>query len=82
MKQVPFIEVDGGKLMLCQTTAICRYLAKSVQPELCKLVFFRCLSILLSGLAGATKTLSAKCDMIVEGMYDIYNDVSLLYETS
>ncbi|PAV77305.1 hypothetical protein WR25_19736 [Diploscapter pachys] len=61
MKQVPFIEVDGGKLVLCQTTAICRYLAKSVQPEL--------------WLAGATKTLSAKCDMIVEGMYDIYNDV-------
>lgn len=58
MKQVPFIEIDGGKTTLCQTVSICRYLAKSIKPE--------------QWFGGATKTDSAKVDMMADGFADIY----------
>ncbi|KAF1758640.1 hypothetical protein GCK72_015099 [Caenorhabditis remanei] len=58
MRQVPFIEIDGGKTTLCQTVSICRYLAKSVQPD--------------KWFGGATKTDSAKVDMMADGFADIY----------
>ncbi|CAP30039.1 Protein CBR-GST-40 [Caenorhabditis briggsae] len=58
MKQVPFIEIDGGKVTLCQTVSICRYLAKSVHPD--------------RWLGGATKTDSAKVDMMADGFADLF----------
>uniref|UniRef100_A0A1I7XNZ4 glutathione transferase n=1 Tax=Heterorhabditis bacteriophora TaxID=37862 RepID=A0A1I7XNZ4_HETBA len=35
MGQLPYLSVDDGKIILCQMTAICRYLAKSLKPEEC-----------------------------------------------
>lgn len=37
MGQVPYLDVDGGKLVLCQMQSICRYLAKSLRPNDCEL---------------------------------------------
>ncbi|CAL2041378.1 hypothetical protein CAEBREN_24163 [Caenorhabditis brenneri] len=59
MKQLPFLEIDGGKTTLCQTVSICRYLAKSVQPD--------------RWFGGATKTDSAKVDMMADGFADIFD---------
>ncbi|CCD71946.1 Glutathione S-transferase [Caenorhabditis elegans] len=58
MKQLPFIEIDGGKTTLCQTVSICRYLAKSIQPD--------------RWFGGATKTDSAKVDMMADGFADLF----------
>lgn len=59
MKQLPFLEIDGGKTTLCQTVSICRYLAKSIQPD--------------RWFGGATKTDSAKVDMMADGFADLFN---------
>ncbi|CAI2350993.1 unnamed protein product [Caenorhabditis sp. 36 PRJEB53466] len=59
MKQIPFLEIDGGKTTLAQTVSICRYLAKSIQPE--------------RWFGGATKTDSAKVDMMADGFADLFN---------
>ncbi|EGT34326.1 CBN-GST-40 protein [Caenorhabditis brenneri] len=58
MRQLPFMEIDGGKITLCQTVSICRYLGKSVHPE--------------RWLGGATKADSAKVDMMADGFADLY----------
>ncbi|VDO65693.1 unnamed protein product [Heligmosomoides polygyrus] len=67
MGQVPYLDVDGGKLVLCQMQSICRYLAKSLRPN--------------DYFAGATKSDSAKCDMYVEAFMNLFSlGVERLYE--
>ncbi|CAB3406493.1 unnamed protein product [Caenorhabditis bovis] len=59
MRQLPYLEMDGGKTVLCQTLTICRYLAKSINPD--------------RWFGGATKTDSAKVDMFADAFADIFN---------
>ncbi|CAD6192905.1 unnamed protein product [Caenorhabditis auriculariae] len=59
MHQFPFLEIDGGKTMLCQTVSVCRYLGKSLEPDL--------------WFGGATKTDSAKVDMYADAFSDVFN---------
>ncbi|CAJ0579479.1 unnamed protein product, partial [Mesorhabditis spiculigera] len=54
--QLPYLEVDGGKTTLCQTSAILRYIAKSFKP----------------GFAGKTRVDAAKCDMVIDTIWDMF----------
>ncbi|RCN35467.1 glutathione S-transferase protein [Ancylostoma caninum] len=58
MGQVPYLEVDDGKLSIGQTLAICRYLAKSLKAS--------------DYFGGATKSDAAKCDMYAETFMDFF----------
>ncbi|EYC28748.1 hypothetical protein Y032_0007g3396 [Ancylostoma ceylanicum] len=58
MGQLPYLEVDDGKLNICQTLAICRYLAKSLKAN--------------DYFGGATKSDAAKCDMYAETFMDFF----------
>ncbi|GMS97390.1 hypothetical protein PENTCL1PPCAC_19565, partial [Pristionchus entomophagus] len=57
MQFLPYLEVDGGKLVLSQAPAIMRYLAKSFRP----------------GFAGNSKSDSALVDMYGEGSFDMFD---------
>ncbi|KJH40934.1 glutathione S-transferase protein [Dictyocaulus viviparus] len=59
MGQVPYLVVDDGKLIICQTLSICRYLAKSLRPE--------------DYFGGETKSDSAKCDMYADTFMDLFS---------
>ncbi|GMR50781.1 hypothetical protein PMAYCL1PPCAC_20976, partial [Pristionchus mayeri] len=64
MQFLPYIEVDGGKLVLSQTSAIMRYLAKSFRP----------------GFAGISKSDAALVDMYGEGaieMFDVFKSIGM-----
>ncbi|KAK6746635.1 hypothetical protein RB195_000109 [Necator americanus] len=68
MHQVPYLEVDEGKLRLCQTLAICRYLAKSLKPN--------------DYFGGSTKSDAAKCDMYADTFMDFFTiSVERIFES-
>ncbi|GMT26244.1 hypothetical protein PFISCL1PPCAC_17541, partial [Pristionchus fissidentatus] len=64
MHYLPYLEVDGGKLVLSQAPAIMRYLAKTFRP----------------GFAGQSKSDSALVDMYGEGafeMFDVFKTIGM-----
>ncbi|CAJ0603059.1 unnamed protein product [Cylicocyclus nassatus] len=58
LRKLPWLEVDDGKLKISQTSAICRYLAKSLNAN--------------DYFGGATKSDSAKCDMYADAFMDFF----------